>query len=467
MPVGSKVLKYSNIIFIILIIYSLSVFCFAAFKILGPIQARSNNFYLLIMIICIIQSVIFFYCILYLSENLKINISITLFTIFVSIYSFEIYLKLNDREMSQLETKKLIIEIAEKKNIPYDLRTRTEVLEDLKKKGEMVYPNFSPNFLIKHDGLKTNNQKIFPLGGVSNSKIILTNELGYFPIINTDRYGFKNPDYVYDNKDIEVALIGDSYAEGASVLQDQTIAGVLRKLDHQVINFGMSGNGPLIELATLKEYVSQIKPKVVIWLFCTNDFFNLKHEMSSTILMNYLENDNYLQNLIYKQDKIDPLIKNFINIEENKVINADKKNFNLNIFSNFLSIMKLYNFRNIINLNPYYEDETLDLTKDVFKKIIKKAKKTTLEWGGEMYFVYLPRSISQNQKRRMKKTRDYVLNLTDELQIPLIDLEKELFNTHTDPLSLIPFRTRGHLSKQGYYLVSEIISQKIKKLKRD
>ena len=79
-----------------------------------------------------------------------------------------------------------------------------------------------------------------------------------------------------------------------------------------------------------------------------------------------------------------------------------------------------------------------------------------------MYFVYLPRSISQNQKRRMKRTRDYVLNLTDELQIPLIDLEKELFDIHPDPLSLIPFRIRGHLNEKGYYLVSEIISQKIK-----
>ena len=137
MSTSSKVLKYSNIIFVILIIWSLLIFCFATFKFVDSIQGHSNNFYLLIMIICIIQSVIFFYCIFYVSENFKIYISITLSTILVSFYLFEIYLKFNDREISQNKINSFIIEIAKNKNIPYDLRSRIEVIQDLKKKGEI------------------------------------------------------------------------------------------------------------------------------------------------------------------------------------------------------------------------------------------------------------------------------------------------------------------------------------------
>ena len=71
------------------------------------------------------------------------------------------------------------------------------------------------------------------------------------------------------------------------------------------INLGKGGNGPILELATLKEYALPYKPKIVIWFFLYNDFHNLYYELRSNLLTNYLLDFNYSQNLINKQDKID------------------------------------------------------------------------------------------------------------------------------------------------------------------
>ena len=41
------------------------------------------------------------------------------------------------------------------------------------------------------------------------------NESGYYSIYKSDRYGFNNPDYVWDKNEIDLVIIGDSFAHGA------------------------------------------------------------------------------------------------------------------------------------------------------------------------------------------------------------------------------------------------------------
>ena len=57
------------------------------------------------------------------------------------------------------------------------------------------------------------------------------------------------------SKKIEYLLIGDSYAQGACVNRPNDIASVLRNLTSKPAHLGQSGNGPLIEYATLREYL--------------------------------------------------------------------------------------------------------------------------------------------------------------------------------------------------------------------
>jgi len=80
-----------------------------------------------------------------------------------------------------------------------------------------------------------------------------------------------------------------------------------------------------------------------------------------------------------------------------------------------------------------------------------------------MYFVYLP-SFNLNITGIEDINRLFILDTVRELEIPIIDIHKEVFVPHSDPLSLYPSRKNGHWTAEGYKLVAESI---IKRLKAD
>ena len=127
---------------------------------------------------------------------------------------------------------------------------KIELVEEYLKPDPQLVPMIYPfNFVNKKD------QEIFPLSGISKKETIMSNENGYLAKYFSDRFGFNNPDNVWDLKEIDFVLIGDSFTHGMSVLDKDTIRGnIENKTGKGVISLGYSGNGPLIELATLKEY---------------------------------------------------------------------------------------------------------------------------------------------------------------------------------------------------------------------
>ena len=54
-----------------------------------------------------------------------------------------------------------------------------------------------------------------------------------------------------------------------------------------------------------------------------------------------------------------------------------------------------------------------------------------------------------------------IISIIKNLNLPIIDIHKELFANHRDPLSLYPFRVKGHFNKLGHDLVSQTIVEKI------
>ena len=53
--------------------------------------------------------------------------------------------------------------------------------------------------------------------------------------------------------------------------QENTISGHLFNKGYQTIGLGMSGNGPLLEFAVLKEYALKLDPYAIIWVYFEND----------------------------------------------------------------------------------------------------------------------------------------------------------------------------------------------------
>ena len=90
----------------------------------------------------------------------------------------------------------------------------------------------------------------------------------------------------------------------------------------------MSGNGPLIEYATLREYLNT-NVKKVLWIYYEgNDLGNLENEKTNDILINYLKDLNFTQNLKFKQNDIDSLLSNLIEErEKERKEEKEKENF--------------------------------------------------------------------------------------------------------------------------------------------
>jgi len=341
-------------------------------------------------------------------------------------------------------------------------KSKYDVIQDLKKRKNIdVVPSIFPKTFIAKKFIN-NDENIFPLGGVSNTMTVFCKEGEKFSIYESDRHGFNNPDYEWDNEKIIWFLIGDSFVQGSCVQPGDDFASRIRLLTKQsAVSLGMSGNGPLIELASLKEYTFKKRPKIVLWFyFERNDLEDLKEEKSNSILMNYL-NEDFTQNLHSKQLEIDKKLKMYIKLAESeiekKILKIDK---NSKKFLPFKKIIRLQILRDKTAL-----DRGLNFVIDpLFEKILIKARNLVNGWNGRLYFVYLPdkeRYSSQRIKDENYLKRSEIIELINNLDIPLIDIHEEFFIKQDDPIEFFAERIYGHYSPDGYNAISKIILKNI------
>ncbi len=70
-------------------------------------------------------------------------------------------------------------------------------------------------------------------------------------------------------------VIGDSLTQAISLLDDKPYYTVLKEiLGAEVFAYGVGGYGTLQEFMILDRYVDLIKPDLILWQYCTNDFIN-------------------------------------------------------------------------------------------------------------------------------------------------------------------------------------------------
>ena len=252
---------------------------------------------------------------------------ITTITILVTIYVIEFFLILKSRK-ANLDFQKKIENI---EGYNFDKRSKLEVYKELLSKNSNTAIETQPYLYLSKE-INT----IFPLSGLSNSQTLYCNENGYYSIFQSDRYGFNNPDYEWDREEITFLLLGDSFTQGACVNRPDDIASVLRTLSKEgVVNLGYAGNGPLIEYATLVEYLSP-NVKNILWLYYEgNDLVNLEAELKSTFLRKYLQDVEFKQNLQTQQNLVNELSKSLI-------IEAMKKEDSSSIVSPNRSIFDFY-----------------------------------------------------------------------------------------------------------------------------
>ena len=79
-----------------------------------------------------------------------------------------------------------------------------------------------------------------------------------------------------------------------------------------------------------------------------------------------------------------------------------------------------------------------------------------------MYFIYFPPYYRYSTGYE-DINREFVLHTANELEIPIIDIHKEVFVPNPDPVSLFPFRINGHYNAEGYQFIAEVIEDRLKK----
>ena len=224
-----------------------------------------------------------------------------------------------------------------------------------------------------------------------------------------------------------------------------------------ILNLGQGGNGPLIEYATLREYLPVKNVKRVLWLYFEgNDLINLNRELNNQILVNYLKDNNFTQNLILIKQEVEKLL----------LKKLEKAKFNQEMFIRFTWFVKLYSIRQMIFPAPDPAPVPISITTKVLENILKLSNKLTKENNSKLYFIYLPEYSRYTLDNNHHNYQNYkkVTEIVKSLNIPVIDINKELFEKHNDLLSLFPFRDHGHYNEKGYKLVAKTVFNKIKEL---
>ena len=383
-----------------------------------------------VSIILIIFSLIFFY----INSIIKTYIIIIFISTLITLYSYEAYLNLPNN--SQMIKK---IKLYKDLGKDFDTRTIKQVYNDLKKTNIKASVKVSPSlYLVLKD------IDIFPFSGVSHSKTVYQNENGYYMIYKSDRYGFNNPDEEWNSEEIEYLLLGASFTHGAAVNRPDDIASQLRILSSKkVLSIGYSANGPLINYAALREYAPK-NVKKIIWLFNDIDIRRVGHELESKILIEYLKNQNFTQNLKSRQGEIDKLSREMISTSSK--INQKFK---------FFRFLKIYEIRRLM-LNKNEINKSYSLKKPIeFIKILKLLKRYAKNNNAEFYLTYMPfqKFFDKNYDPSIYEG---VKKIAKNLDIHFIDINN-VFDEENDPLDLFPFKMYGHYNPEGYHKVSKKI----------
>ena len=339
----------------------------------------------------------------------------------------------------------------------FDLRDYVDVVRDLRARGVSAYHVF-PIAMWLDAPPSVHGLPTLPLSGVPRAVTVVCNETGTYVTRESDRFGFNNPDGQWDMP-VEVALVGDSFAEGWCVHREQSFGGLIRHAIPATLNVGYTSHGPFAELGTIHEYIVSRHPAHVFWFFYEgNDLTSdLAREMKSDALRRYLE-PGFSQHL--EQHAIE-LGEDMRRLYDSRLASLEPTPAS----SWLMGIAKLRSSRALINRVRIRQEshvEQADEREDL-RRILAEAKRTVEEWGGSLHFVYLPDFFDVIGERD-PASHDRVLALAADLGLPIIDLLPD-FAKHPSPRSLFPYeegrhlvRTRGlHYNAAGHRLVAQRI----------
>ena len=400
--------------------------------------------------------------------------SISFFCMTNAFFIFDIYkafLQLSQIDRYNKAYNQTLIETARKLKIDYDKRTKYQFILDNRRNGFDIYPfitisdylNYQKNSDSYISKFKINQKEILPLNGIGGQKeIVVCNERGDWWRYKSDRYGYNNPDEVWDEKFIDLAFVGDSFTHGSCINGEKIYVELLRDNYAKTLNLGWGGTGPLTYLGVFKEYLVTKKPKILFFSFYEgNDLVGLEKFKKVKNLKNYL-NPSFSQNLVKYNDDINDMLKVFLN---NQIKNYKTKNINLTKkqSSVFYKIKFIFHPLNILLLKRSINEKSFLYTNEnlkILKAILLEIKNTLNKWDGELVFLYMP--SNGNRTHDKIKLFKNIASITKSLNIDLIDLIM-VFKKHGRNSEKIFTHQYSHYSVLAHKLIATEILSYLKK----
>ena len=369
-------------------------------------------------------------------------------------------------------------------------RSALQALDEARARGEETYPLYVPARIIEPDGflretlpmIAIGDRTVFPLGGIAGARTLFCNEHGQWLDYVSDRNGFHNPDGIWDLGRAQVVVVGDSYAHGACVPSERGLAAVVRRKFPRTVNLAMGNNGPLLELAALSEYGSHLRPRVVIWAFYGgNDFTDLDKEKGHPLLMRYLEDPAFSQNLFEDRGGLDDSMKLVLGALNEKAARKVSMPQSVLKLKDVVDILLIRYIRSKLGLafgGTSRSDSKRRKDIRLFERIMRAAKQRTESWGGKMVFLYLfgysdycgyhqhtsdvcdarARVTVGSAPRGVVPDTD-VIDVIERLGIERIRLEDHLFST-MQPLELY-YYPGSHYTAEAYEKIGNLVVEAI------
>jgi len=343
---------------------------------------------------------------------------------------------------------------------PPDGRDGNEVAAAIAATGIGIATMYNPPPLLPLIG-NGSLPPFLPLGSKSRAVTLGCNEGDQrdYPILHTDRYGFNNDDTIYAYPD-RILIVGDSFAHGSCVHQSENVAAVLRRAGYPTSTVGNGGNGPILALATLKEYGEQFKPKIVLWLyFDGNDISDLRDkELRSAFLLQYL-NDDFSQNLINRQAEVDAFWKSqaWVGPQREFETRPDLQDAWQGKLDENLPLVRKLLGADLFSLKTDEDDI------GIFGQVMEIAKRRVAAWGGRIVFVMIPNWDDYNG--RIPPWRLRVLEAVRQIGLPIVDVDAAL-RSGGNPAQYFPVRGQwGHFNPRGYALMAHQIIDELERIR--
>lgn len=356
---------------------------------------------------------------------------------------------------------------------PFDYRLKSEVVVDLRRQfpGRSVIPQLSPESILDHgfpDGLPTpEGGYVLPLAGPSHSIVVTCNEMGYWGSFESDRFGLNNPDEIWNTK-LRIATLGSSHTQGLCLRSGEGWVDKLRHFYPDVVNLGQSNSGALYQFALVKEYLSELKPNLLVWVFC--DCFDataLSIEFANATLLRYLEDPAFSQNLRSRQKLIDEIEGKFLDETAANVLlryRLAREEVNMHLWNLPTLATLRSSIKRTLGLKNY-EVPAVFPTDDggdyaAFREVMTLAKEHVASWGGRIHVVFLP-DVHSQATRMPSPYRRKVLAAAKDLGFTATDLYA-VFDRLPDPAALHPFSSAGHFTPEGSRVFAAAVAEDLR-----